>query len=989
MAITSTTPLSHVSVAETILNEIVSGRDSYYYFYGKTIPFSGGSQPEEVIDDILYENEVKRNIVLMKKINASDVAHCVSRIDWVSGDVYDIYDDSYHGAQLTSISVTSEGTGYSNSPIVVIEESPEGVTAKAVANVSNGAIASITIIDHGTGYTSVPSVSIVDPTGTGASVTASIGSLNLSYNGYGTLPMAKFYVITSEFKVYKCLCNNENSPSTVMPTGTYADQFTTSDGYVWKFMFYLPESVRRKWMIPTYFPVTKELTNNIHPDGGVDMVSIITHGSGYSRGTSTRAYMIGDGTGCVLSPIVSNTTTEIVQVNVDASGIGYKPITNKTIKSITRTSNVVTVITTNAHNLIPGISVTIAGDSTFNGSFYVATVIDPNTFTYNETKADGIKDFGELTFTNTTKTIASINRTDNVVTVVTTSAHNLQQYNAITISGTTNFNGKYKIESIVNTTTFKFSKNGLDGFNETSGTITFNSIDFTSISLTSNVVTVECSDVHNFIVGDSVTIATGDATFDGTFTIASVPNYKTFTYAKTGTNTTVTSITLSYATSVQVIGAGSGKYSGITAILEPRIYQTTGYNYVTAPNVTITPTNGGINGAATATISSGKIDNIIVDNIGSGYVSEPTISFSSGNASAHAIVHNGTIVAIETNYIVDGISIIDPGVGYSDDSDISITVTGDGTGAKILPVVNSSGEIISTIIENPGSGYTYANLNIVSTLGTGGYLTATANAGRPDTLQYLIESQAINGAISVIKVSSGGSNYTTATVTIAGDGTGATATATITNGAISKINVTNSGQNYSIATITITGDGTGATARAILPPCGGHGKDAVKELYANKLIFFSNLSNNDLVESTMLTNGYRQYGIVKNPTAYGSPLLYSGHIGTTCFIVEGTFTVSDFIQDEIVTITKNSVTHEFLVVEVVTGKIFLIPLGWYVPEIGDELVKQSDISKHFTLTSVINPNINKFSGELFYINNSSEFSQSEAQVIKSRTILQF
>lgn len=52
-----------------------------------------------------------------------------------------------------------------------------------------------------------------------------------------------------------------------------------------------------------------------------------------------------------------------------------------------------------------------------------------------------------------------------------------------------------------------------------------------------NVVTITATTVHNFAVGDSVTIGgVADASFDGNFTIASVPSGATFTYSQAGSD---------------------------------------------------------------------------------------------------------------------------------------------------------------------------------------------------------------------------------------------------------------------------------------------------------------------------------------------------------------------------------------------------------------------------------------------------------------------
>jgi hypothetical protein len=57
-------------------------------------------------------------------------------------------------------------------------------------------------------------------------------------------------------------------------------------------------------------------------------------------------------------------------------------------------------------------------------------------------------------------------------------------------------------------------------------------------ALTSNVATLTTSSAHGFAVGMEITVSGVDATFNGTYTIASVPTTTTFTYAKTASNVT-------------------------------------------------------------------------------------------------------------------------------------------------------------------------------------------------------------------------------------------------------------------------------------------------------------------------------------------------------------------------------------------------------------------------------------------------------------------
>jgi hypothetical protein len=55
-------------------------------------------------------------------------------------------------------------------------------------------------------------------------------------------------------------------------------------------------------------------------------------------------------------------------------------------------------------------------------------------------------------------------------------------------------------------------------------------------AITSNVATLTTVAIHGFSVGDSVVVAGVDATFNGTYTITSVPSLISFTYAKTNAN---------------------------------------------------------------------------------------------------------------------------------------------------------------------------------------------------------------------------------------------------------------------------------------------------------------------------------------------------------------------------------------------------------------------------------------------------------------------
>jgi hypothetical protein len=88
---------------------------------------------------------------------------------------------------------------------------------------------------------------------------------------------------------------------------------------------------------------------------------------------------------------------------------------------------------------------------------------------------------------------------------------------------------------------------------------------------------------------------------------------------------------------------------------------------------------------------------------------------------------------------------------------------------------------------------------------------------------YLEETPSSTTFVQQIDVINPGFGYTsTPTVTIVGDGTGATAEATVVNGQVRSITVTNAGVNYTQALVQITGGG-GSLASAVAELAGNQG----------------------------------------------------------------------------------------------------------------------------------------------------------------------
>lgn len=74
----------------------------------------------------------------------------------------------------------------------------------------------------------------------------------------------KYYCITDDLNVYKCLSNNYGSPSLYKPTSQTPEEEITQDGYIWKFMFKVREEMY-DFLMEQFIPIEK-LTNIIYSD---------------------------------------------------------------------------------------------------------------------------------------------------------------------------------------------------------------------------------------------------------------------------------------------------------------------------------------------------------------------------------------------------------------------------------------------------------------------------------------------------------------------------------------------------------------------------------------------------------------------------------------------------------------------------------------------------------------------------------------------------
>lgn len=208
-------------------------RDYFYIFLAKPTEWDVETVPPTPVDSRFEESQVKRNILGVKKINASDTCLLVRRIDWESGTIYDNYDDSVDLSNLD------------------------------------------------------------------------------------------FYVFNqNNFRIYKCLDNNNGNPSTVLPSFSEVGPKTLSDGYIWQLMYEVPAADRTKFLNDDYVPVKFYGTSTrFDHNGTVTEIILDSTGSGYI--STPSVLILGDGVGATATATMQSGLVTKVELTNGGSGYSF------------------------------------------------------------------------------------------------------------------------------------------------------------------------------------------------------------------------------------------------------------------------------------------------------------------------------------------------------------------------------------------------------------------------------------------------------------------------------------------------------------------------------------------------------------------------------------------------------------------------------------------------------------------------------------------
>lgn len=1214
------------SLAEGVYKDVVTRSSSYFYFLGKTLEWADENTPALPVDSLEYEQDVRNEIITIKEIKPSDVAFVIPRRDWASDVIYDMYDDVLCD-QVVGINLISGGAGYINLEDIVITISGgggEGATA-VVSEIVAGAIAGVELTNPGSGYTSVPDISITTPSGSGVEMEAVIG---ISANGIQKLEESKFYVVTDDYNVYKCLDNNNGAYSRNKPTGTQLEPIKTLDGYIWKFMYNIPINLRNKFYTDEYIPVVSALTNHFYSNGTIDNIFITSKGRDYSTALVsitgdgyresdplyiTNAQVVVEGTGytnptIAFSPPITTASPYIATNNVNLGQNIYNPdsldyyevVTPGQLSTVAPTHRDGTVL--NGTAALKYIGTTLKGTVTTRndenittitltsaGSGYTTaptvTINDPTGVNATAVATIGTSSISSINVTNggsnyVAPTISVIGGGGTGALLTATLDPGTGAITAINVA--TGGSGYTTVPTIFiedptgigASATAVLSGSAIQGIEVTNGgegytspVVTITGGGGAGAEATAAVETGVIDDVilegsirevviinagSGYIEAPEITVSGGGSIVvspvsgvdltnpirvttstahnlvSGTFVtlkdiVGTVELNESSFYISTVTGTTFdlysdkqlqngidgTSGYTAYSSGGTVQHETEGQYAVVRSKLyADRVISThvvnPGEGYSTAPQVVFgTPWEQGLEVYTNEQFSNGNTLYTVVENgfFGSTpptwttgtYLTSPTwtattlvsvgdtvqvdgermykaltTGYTGSTAPTHTsgTANNGEVdleyigkpASLRRDGVVaTGYAVLRYGAGYSVTPTATITDP-TGSAAEInflttkseakVSAITDNGQIVYLVIDDSGIGYTKATLT-VSGDGEGASLQADLSLGAISSQQANNEILTPSGTIDAIAVISQGYSYGVANVSIEGDGTGASAEAVIdplTN-AITKINITNRGEGYTYANVKIIGNGNGAKMRAIISPYGGHGKNSPDELFSRSLMFYTNISN-DLNQGVEVGNDYRQVGIIKDPRVFDGFERFQGTIGSGCYIIQSPIddtrffkddelyiertttpeiqwepslpmTLGDFVwyADRIYTVvvsgvggsspptsTTGSETNGFAVltyvgstkskkryrvISVDTTSALIQSLDSDIPSSNDVFIRTASITDNFTAVSVGLPDIDKFSGQLMYIDNKQGFTPSGDQTITLRTIIQF
>ena len=343
-------------------------------------------------------------------------------------------------------------------------------------------------------------------------------------------------------------------------------------------------------------------------------------------------------------------------------------------------------------------------------------------------------------------------------------------------------------------------------------------------------------------------------------------------------------------------------------------------------------------------------------------------------------------------------------------SSTSVTLAAANEKIKVGMLVTGAGVSGTVTVANiSGTALTLSSAQSISdgvTLTFGRFANTDVNfANQTAQINSLGATKA--AGIERAEVVAGGTGYSSApTVAISGDGTGATATATVAGGAVTAINITDKGTDYTVAQITLTGGGgSNATARAVISPQNGHGTDPISELGAFFVGLNVQLSGSEGGDLTV-GNDFRQVSLIKNPEQFGSTNIATASTlrSRRALVLASSAATTNFAVDQVI-VGSATGAKAYLVEIDTTNKILyyyqnektgFIPFAQNdtitgtLPNGGSATLDQTNATSWFGQSvNGYGPEVKNASGQLIFLENRAPINRSSSQIEDIKLIVEF
>lgn len=365
----------------------------------------------------------------------------------------------------------------------------------------------------------------------------------------------------------------------------------------------------------------------------------------------------------------------------------------------------------------------------------------------------------------------------------------------------------------------------------------------------------------------------------------------------------------------------------------------------------------------------------------------PTFKWDKFATTTHIPVQRAVTDSFYNRGSITEVIVMNGGSGYSANQ---LTIVGDGTGAT-CHAIYTEGMITSVIVDTPGTGYTYGTITIGAGGGSGAVLAVSLGIGDYTSDQSIVEQTAIPGALYAARVTTAGTNYSSATtVSISGDGTGATAIAIVAGGEVTAVKMVTYGSGYTYATVTISDatrlSGIEAAASAIHGPTRGHGFDAVTEMRADTLAIGTLVRSDTLLE--LINQEYRQYGLVRNVNDLVSGMFSRVDSDLLCYVVLLNNT-TNLVKDEILTQLNGANSYSYRVASFSGNTVYLqmISKKNLAPNTTSPLVSVVGSRSYVVQSIASSPVVDKYSGSLLLLSNEPPFLFTSEQGVAIKTYL--